>query len=102
MVGKTFTLDDAGVVQSVRRQVGELTSDEAALVRSLTPRHLSLQAEAEHMLDLADLLTTIREEEATADYVYAFAPDWDGSIEVLVMGGRLSAACARHELERAG
>ncbi len=36
-----------------------------------------------------------------ADYVYAFAPEWDDSIESLVLGGRLSAAAALYGMTRA-
>jgi hypothetical protein len=33
--------------------------------------------------------------------VYAIAPEWDGSIEMLVLAGRLSTAVERYELTRA-
>jgi len=36
-----------------------------------------------------------------ADYVYAIAPDWNDSIELLVLGGAISTAVERHELARA-
>ena len=48
----------------------------------------------EHLFDLVDLLATIRGDEAMAEYVYAIAPDWDGSIEMLLLGGRVTTAFA--------
>jgi hypothetical protein len=56
----------------------------------------------EHRLDLVNLLTTIREDEAMAEYVYAIAPRWDGTIESLILGGRVTTAFARSELESFG
>ena len=53
----------------------------------------------EHLFDLVDLLATIRDDEAMADYVYAIAPEWDGSIETLLLGGRVTTALTRYELE---
>jgi hypothetical protein len=32
--------------------------------------------------------------------VYAIAPHWDGSIEALLVGARVTTAFARYELER--
>ena len=95
----TYTLDDAPVVGDIRGLVGELTEDEAALVRTLTPADLAETAMVEHVFDLVDLLATIRYDEAVADYVYAIAPDWDGSIEMLLLGARVTTAFARYELE---
>ena len=93
------TLDDASVVVDIRGLLGDLTEDEAALVRILTPADLTEAAMVEHVFDLVDLLGTIRGDEALADYVYAIAPDWDGSIEMLLLGGRVTTAFARYELE---
>jgi hypothetical protein len=100
-VGETYTLDDAPVVREVRGLVGELTDDESALVRTLTPPDLAGTATVEHLFDLADLLATIRSDEAMADYVFAIAPGWDGTIETLLLGGRVTTAFARYELARA-
>jgi hypothetical protein len=98
-MGDTCTLDDTPVVGEVRGLIGELTDDEVALVRTLTPEELTEMETVGHLFDLVDLLATIRYDEALADYVYAIAPSWDGSIEMLLLGGRLSTTCARHELE---
>ena len=57
---------------------------------------------AEHLFDLVDLLTTIRFDEAMAEYVYAIAPGWDGTIETLLLGGRVTTAFTRFELENCG
>ncbi|MGA2471959.1 MAG: hypothetical protein ABSG39_00515 [Acidimicrobiales bacterium] len=95
----TNTLDDAAVVGEIQGLVGELTDDEAALVRTLTPADLTETAMIEHVFDLVDLLATIRYDEALAEYVYAIAPDWDGSIGMLLLGGRVTTAFARYELE---
>ena len=99
-MGDTCTLDDSPVVGEVRGLIGELTDDEAALVRTLTPTEPTEAGTVEHLIDLVDLLATIRYDEAMADYVYAIAPDWDGSIEMLLLGGRVSAAFERYELGR--
>ncbi len=40
-MGKMYTMDDAPVVRDMRSRVGELTDDEAALVRTLTPASLT-------------------------------------------------------------
>jgi hypothetical protein len=95
-------MDEAAVVRGIRELVGELTDDEAALVRTLTPADLTEAAVAEHLFDLVDLLTTIRFEEAMAEYVYAIAPGWDGTIETLLLGGRVTTAFTRFELESCG
>ena len=92
--------DDAPVAGEIRGLVGVLTDDEAALVRTLTPADLTKTATIEHVFDLVDLLATIRYDEALAEYVYAIAPDWDGSIGMLLLGGRVTTAFARYELER--
>ena len=57
---------------------------------------------AEHLFDLVDLLATIRDDEAMAEYVYAIAPGWDGTIETLLLGGRVTTAFTRFELESCG
>jgi hypothetical protein len=101
-VGETHFMEDAAVVRDIRGLVGELTDDEVALVRTLTPSDLTQAAMVEHLIDLVDLLATIRYEEAMADYVYAIAPSWDGSIETLLLGGRVTTAFNRHELESCG
>jgi len=101
-MGNTYTMetmDEAAVVRGIRELVGELTDDEAALVRTLTPVDLTEAAMAEHLFDLVDVLTTIRFEEAMAEYVYAIAPGWDGTIETLLLGGRVTTAFTRFELE---
>jgi hypothetical protein len=99
-VGDSYTLDDAPVVRDIRRLVGELTDDEAALVRTLTPPELPQSAMVGHLFDLVDLLATIRYDEAMAEYVYAIAPEWDGSIETLLLASRVTTAFARYELQQ--
>ncbi len=99
-MGETYTMGDAAVVREMQGLIGELTDDEAALVRTLTPAELTGSATVEHVFDLVDLLSSIRYDEALADYVYAIAPHWDGSIGMLLLGGRVTTALARHELER--
>ena len=99
-VAKMYTMDDAPVVRTVRRRIGEISDDEAALVRTLTPARLDRLAEAEHLLDLTDLISTIRTDETMRDYVFAIAPTWDGTIETLVFGGRVTVALSRFELTR--
>ena len=100
-MGDTYTMDGAVVVQ-VRELVGMLSDDEAALVRTLTPADLPEAARVEHLFDLVDLLRTIRDDEAMAEYVYAIAPGWDGTIETLLLGGRVTTAFTRFELESCG
>jgi hypothetical protein len=100
-MGDTYTMD-AAVVRDIRQRLGELTGDEAALVRTLTPEDLTEAAMAEHLLVLVDLLATIRDDEAMAEYVYAIAPGWDGTIETLLLGGRVTTAFTRFELETCG
>jgi hypothetical protein len=99
-MGETFTLDDAGVIRDIRTLVGELTDDEAALMRTLTAPECAQSASVEHMFELVDLLATIRDDEAMAEYVYAIAPSWDGTIEMLLLAGQVSTAFARYEVER--
>ena len=79
--------------------IGTMTEDEAALVRALTP--VDLSESVQHMFQLVDLLAIVRTDEEMADYVYAIAPEWDDSIELLVLAGRVSGAVERHELARA-
>jgi hypothetical protein len=100
-VGQIHTLDEAPIVRDIRAFVGPLSEDEAALIRLLTPAGLSRRVTVEHLLDLIDLLMTVRSDEAMADYVYAIAPEWDGGIDALVLGGRLIGAVARYGLTRA-
>jgi hypothetical protein len=101
-VQDTYTMDEAAIVRDVREQVGGLTDDEVALVRTLTPADLAESARAEHLKDLVDLVTTVRDDEAIAEYVYAIAPAWDGTIESLLLGGRVTTAFSRHALESCG
>jgi hypothetical protein len=100
-LGEIHTVDEAPIVREMQGLIGPLTGDEAALVRALTPADLSCTEMVQHMFELVDLLATVRTDEELADYVYAFAPDWDDSIELLVLAGRLSGALERHELARA-
>ncbi len=95
-----FTMDDAPIVREIRALSGELTDDEAALVRALTPPALMGKRLAEHRMELVGLLETIRSDEATADYVYAIAPTWDGTIESLLVGAQVTTMFANHQLER--
>jgi hypothetical protein len=99
-VGDTYTMSESPVVREIRALVGELTDDEVALVRTLTPSELARAATVEHVFDLVDLLSTIRYDEAMAEYVYAIAPDWDGTIETLLLAGRVTTAFTRYELDR--
>jgi hypothetical protein len=99
-VGDTLTMDDAPVVREIRTLVGGLSDDEAALVRTRTPGDVAGKAKIEHLGDLVDLLATIRSDDAVAEYVYAIAPTWDGTIEALLLAGRVTTAFARYELER--
>jgi hypothetical protein len=94
-VGQTFTMDDASIVRQVRELAGGLTDDEAALVRMLTPAALNAPALAEHKFEL---LETIRGDEAMADYVFAIAPDWDGTIESLLLGAKVTTIFTNHQL----
>ena len=100
-LGEIHTFDEAPVVREMQALIGPLTSDEAALVRALTPADLSCTEMVQHMFQLADLVATVRRDEAMADYVYAIAPEWDDSIELLVLAGAISTAVERHELARA-
>ena len=95
-------MDEAAVSAVIADRVGKLTDDEVALVRTLTPADLADTARAEHLKDLVDLLTTVRDDEAMAEYVYAIAPAWDGTIETLLLGGRVTTAFSRFELESCG
>jgi hypothetical protein len=97
-MGRLYTLDEAPVVRETGRLAGGLSEDEAALVRALTPARLGPQEMSAHQAELLALLVAIRADEPLADYVYAIAPDWDGSIEALLVGGRVTNAFARHAL----
>ena len=97
-MGEIHTLDDAPIVREIGGLIGPLSDDEAALVRTLTPADLSSTETIQHLFRIVDLLATVRSDEAMADYVYAIAPEWDGSIELLVLAGRLSTAVERYEL----
>ena len=99
-MGRMYTLDEAPVVRDVARQAGGLSEDEAALVRTLTPARLTAPDMLAHQTELVAVLMAMRADDALADYVYAIAPEWDGSIEALLVGGRLTAAYERHALER--
>jgi hypothetical protein len=101
-VQETYTMDEAAVIRDIAERVGRLTDDEVALVRTLTPADLAEPARAEHLKDLVDLLTTVRDDEAMAEYVYAIAPAWDGTIETLLLGGRVTTAFSRFALESRG
>ncbi len=101
-MGDTYTMDQTRISREISERIGSLTDDEAALVRTLSPADQPETAKVEHLLDLVDLLTTIREDEAMAEYVYAIAPGWDGTIETLLLGGRVTTAFARIELESCG
>jgi hypothetical protein len=101
-VGDTYTMDETAAVRDIRQLVGELSDDEAALVRTLTPSDQPEAAMVEHLFDLVDLVTSIRFDEAMAEYVYAIAPEWDGTIETLLLGGRVTTAFTRFELENCG
>jgi hypothetical protein len=101
-VQDTYTMDEAAVIRDIAERAGRLTDDEVALVRTLTPADLAETARAEHLKDLVELLTTVRDEEAMAEYVYAIAPGWDGTIETLLLGGRVTTAFSRFELESCG
>jgi hypothetical protein len=99
-MGERQAIGDAGVVEQVRSLVGELTDDEAALVRTVTPPEVADDPSIGHLFDLVDLLSTIRYDEAMAEYVFAIAPRWDGTIEALLLAGRVTTACSRYELGR--
>ena len=101
-MGETYTMDQTGIVREIATRVGPLTDDEAALVRTLSPVDQAETAKVEHLLDLLDLLRTIREDDAMAEYVYAIAPGWDGTIETLLLGGRVTTAFTQFELESCG
>jgi hypothetical protein len=97
------TMDDVLVVREIQTLVGALTDDETALVRTLTPADIEESAETaqvQHLADLIDLFATIRSDETMADYVYAIAPMWDGTIEALLVAGRVTTVFNRCEIER--
>ena len=98
-MGEIHTLNDAAIVREVRGIVGELNDDEAALVRALTPPELVRNITVEHLFELVDLIATIRTEESVADYIYAIAPDWDGTIDTLVLAARVTTLLNALQLE---
>jgi hypothetical protein len=100
-VGEIHTIDEAPIVREMQGLIGPLTGDEAALVRALTPSDLSGGEVVQHLFQLADLVAAVRRDDAMADYVYAFAPEWDDSIELLVLAAAISTAVERHDLARA-
>jgi hypothetical protein len=100
-VGEIYTLDETPIVREMRGLIGPLSDDESALVRALTPADVSCTEMVQHMFDLVDLLATVRADQELADYVYAIAPEWDDSIELLVLAGRVSTAVERFEVRRA-
>jgi hypothetical protein len=99
-VGKIHTLDDAPIVREVCGLVGDLSDDEAALVRALTPPDLARAITVEHLFDLVDLVARVRADDAVADYIYAIAPTWDGTIEALMLGARVTTLLTNIQLER--
>jgi hypothetical protein len=99
-VGEIRTLNDAAIVREVGGFVGELNDDEAALVRALTPPDLVRDTTVEHLCDLVDLIARVRADESVADYIYAVAPDWDDTIEVLLLGARVATLLTNLQLER--
>ena len=98
-MGKIHTLNDAPIVRELRGLVGELNDDEAALARALTPPELARNITVEHLFDLVDLVATVRTDESVADYIYAIAPDWDGTIDTLVLGARVTTLLNALQLE---
>jgi hypothetical protein len=99
-VGDIHTLNEAPIVREVRGLVGDLSDDEAALVRTLTPPALAHRVRVEHLFDLVDLVARVRSDESVADYVYAFAPAWDGTIETLMLGARVTDMLTKFQLRR--
>jgi hypothetical protein len=99
-VAKMYTLDDAPVVRAVRHRLGEISPDEAALVRTFSPARVNDSNETADLVALTDLIATIRADESLGDYVYAIAPMWDGTIESLLLGGRVTEALIRFELSQ--
>jgi hypothetical protein len=49
---------------------------------------------------LVNLLSTIRYDEAMAEYVYAIAPEWDGDIDTLLLGAQVTTLLAESEMAR--
>jgi hypothetical protein len=98
-MGQLYTLNEAPAVREVDRLVGDLSADEGALVRMLTPARLSATDTVIHRDRVVKLLEAMRADETLSDYVYAIAPSWDGGIDALLLGGVVSTAAARHELD---
>ena len=99
-MGEMYTMDDAPVVRDDPHAGRRVTDDEAALVRTLTPADLAEGGQGRALVRPHGPVSTIRTDEAMADYVYAIAPSWDGTIETLLLAGRVTTALARYELER--
>ena len=99
-MGETLTLDDAPIVREVRGLIGELTDDEAALVRTLTPPELTGARLTRHLFELVNLLSTIRYDDAMAEYVYAIAPEWDGDIDTLLLGAQVTTMFVECQMAR--
>jgi hypothetical protein len=99
-VGEIHTLNEAPIVREVQALVGELNEDEAALVRTLTPSELARNLTVEHLIDLVDLVARVRTDQSLADYIYAMAPNWDGTIETLVLGARVTTMLINLQLEQ--
>ena len=97
-MGQVYGIDKGPVAAELGRLVGELSDDEAALVRILTPTGLGRIERAEHIFDLVELIEVIRQDDAVADYVFGVAPTWDGGIDMLLLGGQVTTAFARMEL----
>jgi hypothetical protein len=97
-MGDSYGTDEHSVAEELARLIGPLSDDEVALVCALTPSDLNCTDMVEHMFDLVDMVAAVRGDEAIAEYVYAIAPMWDGSIEALLLAGRVTTACAAHEL----
>ncbi len=87
------------VVETLTALIGALSDDELALVRTLTPPEVEGALTVEHLFDLVDVLSSIRRDEAVAEYVYAIAPGWDGTVEALLLAARVTTTLNRYELE---
>jgi hypothetical protein len=85
----------------VRALIGELSDDEVALVRALTPTEIGPATSEDHVSELVDVIAIVRGDEEMAEYLYAIAPSWDGSIQSLLLGARVSTAFTHFELAKA-
>ena len=97
-----YTMDEAAVVRDITGRVGRADRRRGGAGAHADAGGADEAAEVEHLFDLVDLLATIRSDEAMAEYVYAIAPGWDGTIETLLLGGRVTTAFTRFELESRG